>query len=376
MSVEIVKASGRRQLKIFAEYPNRLYKGNPYYVPTIASADVDIFDRDVNAAFEFCDADFFLAYKDGRLVGRIAAILNPRANQAWDKKSVRFGWIDFEDDPEVSKALTDTVMEWGRERGMDHIEGPLGFTDFDTEGMLVDGFDELGTSVTFYNHPYYMTHLESLGFTKETDWVERRITIPDEVPEKYRRYAALIKQRYGLRTVKYTRREIEKYDIGHKLFHLVNNTYDVLFGYSALSDRQVDQYVKLYLSMLDLNLVTFVENEEGELVAFGVMLPSMSKALQKCDGRMFPFGWYHLGRALYLKKTDTVDMLLIAVRRDYRAHGVPAMLVEDLLERSIKFGFKFAETNPELETNNAVQNLWTSFESRQHRRRRIYGRSL
>lgn len=376
MSVEIRKAGTRKELALFAEYPNVLYKGNPYYVPTIAAEDVKIFDRGCNAAFEFCDADFFLAYKDGEIVGRVAAIINPRANEAWGKKNARFGWLDFVDDREVSSALMKTVMDWGLARGMDHLEGPLGFTDFDTEGMLVEGFEELGTSVTFYNHPYYMEHLEALGFTKNTDWVERRITLPEAVPEKISRISALVAEKYGLKAVSYTRREVRKLDIGHKLFELINNTYNVLYGYSVLSDRQVDQYVDLYLSMLDLRLVTFINDSEDNLVAFGVMVPSLSIALQKCGGRMFPFGWYHMARALYLKKTDTVDMLLIAVRKDYQSKGVPSMIINDLLPRLKEYGFKYAETNPELETNNAVQNLWSDFPNRQHRRRRIYGRPL
>ncbi len=376
MAVEIVKATTRKQLRLFAEFPNKLYKGNPYYVPTIASADVDIFDKKVNAAFDFCDADFFLAYKEGKLVGRIAAIINPRANEAWDKKDARFGWIDFIDDKEVSDALLDTAMDWARERGMDHIEGPLGFTDFDAEGMLVEGFDELGTSITFYNHPYYMEHLEARGFVKNTDWVERRITIPEVLPERYMRFAELIREKNKLHRVQYTRRQIFKQKIGQKFFDLVNHTYNVLYGYSPLSQRQMDQYVKQYMSLLDLNLVTFINNEQDEMVAFGVMLPSMSVAMQKSDGKFFPFGWWHMLRALVFKKTDTVDMLLIAVRDDYKAKGVPALIIADLFPRVQKYGFKYAETNPELETNNAVQNLWTNFEHRQHRRRRIYGRGL
>lgn len=376
MPVSIVPALTRRQLKIFAEYPNVLYKGNPFYVPTIASADVDIFDRRKNASFDFCDAAFFLAYKDGELVGRVAAILNPRANDAWGRKCVRFGWIDFTDDREVSGALLDAVAEWGRERGMEHIEGPLGFTDLDTEGMLVEGFEELGTSVTFYNHPYYKEHLEGLGFVKETDWVERRIRIPDVLPERYIRYSSVMEERYGLHCRRYSRREIFKLDIGHKFFSLVNETYNKLYGYSTLSERQIRQYTKLYMSMLDLDLVTFINDSKGNMVAFGVMIPSMSKALQKSGGKYFPFGWYHLMRALLLKKTDTVDMLLIAVHPEYQSKGVPAMIITDIFSRVIKFGFKWAETNPELETNHAVQNLWSAFENRQHRRRRVYGKPL
>lgn len=372
----IVKVQTRKQLKIFAEFPNKLYKGNPYYVPTMASADVDIFDKKVNAAFDFCDADFFLAYRDGQLVGRVAAIINPRANEAWGTKNVRFGWIDFIDDLEVARELIQAVTDWGKERGMDHIEGPLGFTDFDTEGMLVEGFDELGTAITFYNHPYYMKHLETLGLAKETDWVERRIEIPSEVPEKMLRISRILQEKNGLKVMKYTRSEVRKLDIGHKFFKLVNETYNKLYGYSVLSGRQIDQYVKLYLSMLDLKLVTFVNDEKDNMVAFAVMMPSMSKAMQKCNGRIFPFGWWHMAKALYFHKTDTVDMMLIGVRDDYKLKGVPAIIMADLIPRCVKCGFKYAETNPELETNHAVQNLWSDFPNRQHRRRRIYGKQL
>lgn len=376
MAVNIVKAVTKKQLKLFAEFPNILYKGHPYYVPTLASADVDIFDRTVNAAFDFCDAEFFLAYKDGKLAGRIAAILNPKANEAWNTQNARFGWIDFIDDKEVSDALLDTVMEWGRNKGMKHIEGPLGFTDFDAEGMLVEGFDEMGTSITFYNHPYYMKHLEERGFHKETDWVERRINIPDELPQRYLRFANLICEKNNLEVKKYTRSEVRKQDIGRKLFKLINETYNVLYGYSPLSERQIDQYVKLYLGMLDLDLVTFINNEKGEMIGFGIMIASLADAMQKSNGKLFPFGWYHMLKTLLFKKTDTVEMLLIAVRDDYKSKGVPAIIIADLFPRLKKYGFKYAETNPELETNSAVQNLWSAFDNRQHRRRRIYGRDL
>jgi len=376
MSVEIRKVSTRRELKIFSQLPNKMYKDNPYYVPTLAADDLNTFDKKKNAAFEFCEADYFLAYKDGEVVGRVAAILNPRANDAWGKKSARFGWIDFIDDEEVSAALISTVEAWARERGMEAIEGPLGFTDFDTEGMLVEGFDEDGTMVAFYNAPYYKEHLEKLGYSKVIDWVERRITIPEALPEKYMKYSSLIGERNGLRSVRYTRKEINEKGIGFKLFDLVNKTYCVLFGYSQLSEKQMAQYVKTYLALLNLDYVSFIVDEEENLVAFGVMLPSMNDALRKSGGKYFPFGWFHLLKALKFNNSDTIDMLLIAVRPDLQSKGVPAMLIADLFPRIIAGGFKYAETNPELETNLAVQNLWGAFESRQHKRRRIYGKEF
>lgn len=376
MSVEIRKVTSKKDLKLFCEYPNKLYKGNPYYIPTLASDDFKTFDKSSNAAYEFCDADYFLAYKDGTVVGRVAAIINPRANEAWNQKNGRFGWIDFIDDYEVSSALIATVEQWAKERGMEEIEGPLGFTDFDTEGMLVEGFEELGTMVTFYNHEYYQHHMERLGYEKKTDWVERRITIPDSLPEKFNRFKALAEERYGLRCVRYTRREINKKGIGYKLFDLVNHTYNVLYGYSQLSEKQMNQYVSQYLSLLNLKFVSFVVDKDDKLIAFGVMLPSLSKALQKCNGKYFPLGWWYLIRSLYMLKTDTIDMLLIAVHPDYQSKGIPAMLIGDLFGRIAEAGFKYAETNPELETNHTVQNLWSEFDTRLHRRRRIYGKSL
>jgi len=376
MSIEIRKVTSRKELKIFAEYPNTLYKGNPYYVPTLASEDMKTFDKEKNASYEFCDADFFLAYRNGKVVGRIAAIINPRANEAWKKNAVRFGWIDFVDDEMVSSALIKTVEDWGKERGMDCIEGPLGFADFDTEGMLVEGFDQLGTMIAFYNHPYYMQHMEKLGYVKLTDWVERRLTVPDALPEKYLRYSELVAEKNHLRVVRYTRREIVKKGIGYKLFDLVNQTYNHLFGYSQLSEKQMGQYVDTYLALVNLDYVSFVEDRLGNLVAFAVMLPSMSRALQKCNGKMFPFGWYHLLKAIKGKNEDTIDMLLIAVRPDLQARGVPAMLITDIFPRLVAGGFKYAETNPELETNHSVQNLWSTFEHVLHKRRRIYGRDL
>lgn len=376
MAVTIKKVATKKELRTFAEFPNVLYKGNPYYVPTLVPDDVATFSKDRNAAFDFCDADFFLAYKDGKLVGRVAAILNPRAIEKWKRNAVRFGWIDFIDDREVSGALLHTVEEWGRERGTTEIEGPLGFTDFDTEGMLVDGYDQLGTMVTFYHHPYYKEHLEALGYAKSTDWVEFRMTIPESLPEKYMRYSNLLLEKYNLRVRKYTRREIKKYGVGHKLFHLINKTYCELYGYSELSERQIDQYVKLYLGLLDLNLVSFIVDSNEDIVAFGVMIPSMSRALQKANGKYLPFGWYHLVKALVFKKTDTVDMLLIAVHPDYRKQGLPALVIQDLHPRLRKFGFKWCESNPELEDNVKVQNLWSLFDPVQHKRRRVYSKSL
>ena len=376
MSVQIKVVKTKREFRAFATFANKLYKGNRFYVPTMPLDDLAVFDRNKNAAYEFCEAEFFMAYKDGNPVGRIAAIINSKANAAWNVNQVRYGWIDFIDDMEVSSALLETVAAWGRERGMTQIAGPLGFTDFDPEGMLVEGFDRLGTMSMIYNHEYYHRHLEKLGYVKETDWVEFRINIPEILPERFVKMAELVQERYKLRVVKKTRRQINKEGYGHKLFRLINETYCNLYGFSLLSDKQIDQYVDQYLGFIDLKMVTFIEDENGELIAAGITMPSLSKALQKCGGNLFPIGWWYLVKNMYLKKPDTLDMLLVGIKPEYQNKGVNAMLFVDMFSNLTKLGFKYAETSAELETNTRVQQLWNSFDKEQHKRRRVYVKEL
>ncbi len=376
MSVQIKKVETNKDLRTFSKFANILYKGSAFYVPTMPVDERNTLDKKKNAAFEFCDADYFLAYKDGKLVGRVAAILNPKANMAWKTKQVRFGWIDFIDDYEVSEALINQVIAWGRERGMEHIAGPLGFTDFDPEGMLVEGFDRLGTMAMLYNHPYYMVHMERLGMVKEVDWLEFRITIPEVLPEKFVKMSEIVKQRYNLKVRKLTHRDIKRENYGQKFFNLINECYCNLYGYSLLSEKQIDQYVKFYLSVLDLRMASFVENEQGELIAAGVAMPSLSEALQKCGGNLFPTGWWHLVKNMYIRKPDTLDLLLVGVRPDYQSKGVNAMIFTDLFQVYKDMGFKYAETSAELETNVKIQQMFGIFEPEQHKRRRIYTKEI
>lgn len=376
MSVQIKKVETNKDLRTFSKFANILYKGSAFYVPTMPVDERNTLDKKKNAAFEFCDADYFLAYKDGELVGRVAAILNPKANMAWKTKQVRFGWIDFIDDYEVSEALINQVIAWGRERGMEHIAGPLGFTDFDPEGMLVEGFDRLGTMAMLYNHPYYMVHMERLGMVKEVDWLEFRITIPEVLPEKFVKMSEIVKQRYNLKVRKLTHRDIKRENYGQKFFNLINECYCNLYGYSLLSEKQIDQYVKFYLSVLDLRMASFVENEQGELIAAGVAMPSLSEALQKCGGNLFPTGWWHLVKNMYIRKPDTLDLLLVGVRPDYQSKGVNAMIFTDLFQVYKDMGFKYAETSAELETNVKIQQMFGIFEPEQHKRRRIYTKEI
>ena len=338
--------------------------------------DLNTLDKKKNGAFEFCEAEYYLAYKDGNVAGRVAAIINHKANESWKVKQVRFGWFDFIDDIEVSEALLNAVIAFGQAHGMTQIAGPLGFTDFDPEGMLVEGFDRLSTMALIYNHPYYPEHMKKLGYYKETGWVEYRITIPDQMPEKHVRYAEIIRERYKLTVRKLSRRQIRKERYGHKLFQLINETYCVLYGYSLLSEKQIDQYVDMYLSIVDTKMLTFIENEKGELVAAGISIPSLSEALQKCNGEIVPFGWWHLLKAMYWKKPDTLDLLLIGIRPDYQNKGLNSLVFVDLFENYKKLGFKYAETNANLETNVKVQAMWAPFEKILHKRRWVFAKDI
>ena len=338
--------------------------------------DLATFDKNKNAAYEFSEAEFYLAYKDGEVVGRVAAIINHKANEAWKVKQVRFGWIDFIDDMEVSGALLNAVIEFGRKAGMTQIVGPLGFTDFDPEGMLVEGFDRLSTMALIYNHPYYPEHMKKHEYYKETGWLEYRITIPEQLGERHKRIAEAVMERYGLVIKKKTRRQVRKENYGQKIFQLINQTYCVLYGYSLLSEKQIDQYVNMYLSLVDMDMLTFVENADGELIATGLSIPSLAEALQKCNGEIFPFGWWHLLKAMFLKKPDTLDLLLIGVRPDYQNRGVNSLMIYDLVDRYIKKGFKYAETNAMLETNEKIHAMWTPFEKEQHKRRWVFGKEI
>lgn len=376
MSVEIRKVQTKKELKEFIHFANDLYKGDEYYAPSLISDDYNTFDPKKNGAFDFCQAQMFLAYKDGKIAGRVMAIINNRANETWKVKQVRYGWIDFINDEEVAKALLDAVAAWGKERGMTDIAGPLGFTDFDPEGMLVEGFERVATMIGIYNYPYYPQILEKLGYTKETDWMEYRITIPDELPERYYKYADIVIAKNKLNVRKVTRRMVNKENYGRKFFKLINETYYKLYGFSLLSDKQIDAYTKLYLGLLDTRMVSFIENENGELVAAGVTMPDLTAALQKCGGKLFPFGWFHLLKAIFWKPCDTLDMLLVGVREDYRGKGLNAVLVTDLYPRLKAMGFKYAETTAELETNDSIQAMWKYFEREQHKRRRVYAKKI
>ena len=376
MKVEIVKVKSDRELKRFIRFGNELYKGNPYFVPELFQDAFNTLSRKRNAAFEFCEADYFLAYRNGKVVGRIAALINHRANEKWKSKSARFGWVDFIDDNEVVDALFATAEGWARERGMTEIKGPLGFTDFDREGMLIEGFDRLGTMATIYNHPYYPKHIQRLGYAKDVDWVEFLFKVPDKKWEKAERVAAIVERKYGVHLVRAKScSEIAK-RYGKAIFELCNECYSDLYGFSDLSPKQIEQFIAMYLPFADLRLVGLVVDKDDNLVALGISLYSLAQALRKSRGRLFPFGWWHLLKALFIKPPKRLDFLLAAVKPEYQSKGVFALIFNDLMGNYIDMGIVDIESNPELEDNRKMQSLWDDFEKEQHKRRRAFVKEL
>ena len=380
MAVEIRKVETKKDLKTFIDFHYDLYAGSPYDVPNLYIDERNTLDKKRNAAFDFCRAEYFLAYKYGKVAGRVAAIINNRVNKHWNRQDVRFGWIDFIDDLEVSRALFDAVAAYGRENGMTAMVGPLGFSDMDPEGMLTWGFDKLGTMATIYNYDYYPRHMEQMGgWAKDNDYVEYFLPVPDKVPEKYAKIASLVEKRYNLHVKKLTRKDVFQGGWGRKLFEIINATYTNLYGFVSLTDRQIDQYVKMYMPMVDLNLVTVIVdgNKNDAVAGMGITIPSLSHALQKCRrGRLLPTGWWHVLRAIKFHKTEGVDLLLVGFLPEYRAKGANALLFSDLIPRYVDYGIKWGETQVEMESNEGVQGQWGALNPINHKRRRCYRKEL
>lgn len=365
----------RHQLKKFIDFGISLYSSNPCYVPPLRFDEVNTLIPSKNPAFDFCQSQSFMAYRDSKPVGRITAIINNAVNRRTGANDLRFTNLEFIDDPDVADALIAAAAEWGRSRGMTSMVGPMGFTDLDHEGMLIDGFDQMGTMATIYNHPYYPAHMERMGFKKDIDWVEFRIEVPEAVPEKFQRIADIVARKYNLRTIQYDNIRQLAREYGQELFRLINQTYDKLYGYSPLTQRQIDYYIRMYVPILRLDCVSIIVDADNRLVGLGISMPSFSQALRKANGRIFPFGWWHLLKALRAK-TDTVDLMLIAVAPEYQSKGVNAMLFADLIPKFNSNKFRFAESNIELETNANVQLQWQYFSHRLHRRRRAFRRPI
>ncbi|MDR1201219.1 MAG: hypothetical protein LBL58_06255 [Tannerellaceae bacterium] len=375
MGVIIKEVTNKKERRKFVKFNIELYKGNPYHVPGLIDEEMMTLDKNRNPAFEIGEGVCFLAYRDDKIVGRIAGLINYRSNEVWEQKRARFGFVDFIDDAEVVDALFDAVENWARDRGMDELHGPLGFTDLDHEGMLIDGFDQLGTMATIYNHPYYPEHMERIGYEKEQDWKEFKIYIPDKIPEKHLRIGEIVKKKYGLKTMKFKNRK-EIWPYAYKIFHALNAAYSPLYGFAPLTDKQIDYYVKMYIPMIRLDMVTvIIREEDDEVVGFGITLPNLSRALQKAKGRIFPFGIIPLLRALK-SKPKVVDLYLTGVLPEYQGKGVNALLFNDLIPVYMNAGVEYAESNPELETNNAVQAQWDYFKREHHKTRRAFKKEL
>ena len=375
--VEIREVKSRSELKQFIQFYYDLYRGCDCAVPFLYFDEMATLRSDKNPSFECCEAQYFLAYKNGKIVGRVAAIINRRANERWNCHQVRFGWFDFIDDLEVSTALLKAVEDWGRAKGMVEMAGPLGFIDTDREGMLVEGFDQLASMYVNYNYPYYPRHIEQMsGFKKDNDYVECKVKVPEIVPEKFVKVTDMVRRRYGLKVHKFTRHELIEEGYGRKVFDLLNATYADLYGFSQLSDRQIDKLVNDYIKIADLNLVTAIMDAE-KMVGFGITFPSFSRALQKTrDGRLFPFGWWHVLKILKWHKTPIVDLLLIGVLPEYRAKGANALIFNDLIPYFQQYNFEYAETGPMMETNEGVLSQWQYLEATVHRRHRCYRKLL
>ena len=376
-TIEIKRVTNNSELSQFVQFYYDLYRDNDYAVPFLYSEEMGTLRSDKNPSFECCESQYFMAFRGGKMVGRIAAIINHRANERWNLRQVRFGWFDFVDDLEVSTALLKAAEDWGREKGMTLLAGPLGFIDTDREGMLVEGFNELSTMYINYNHPYYPKHMEQMaGFEKDNDWVEMKVKVPEVVPDKFSKITEMVQKRYGLRVHKFTRKELIDDGWGHKIFDLLNSTYKDLYGFSELSERQINKLVNDYIKIADLNLITGVM-DGNMLVGFGITFPSFSYALKKTrDGRLLPFGWWHLLKVLKWHKTPIVDLLLIGVLPDYRSKGANALIFDDLIRWFQRYKFEWAETGPQMENNEGVLSHWQYLESIQHRRHRCYRKKL
>ena len=374
MDVTIKEVGTKSDLRKFVHFPNELYKDSPYYVPQLESMDRDTLTPSKNHAFEVCEGKYWLAYDEhGKVVGRVAGIINHNYNEKAGEKTCRFGWIDFIDDHDVSMALMNEVEAYAYEKGMQKICGPMGFLEFDPAGVLVDGFDQLPTAYGKYNASYYEEHLLALGYTKDVDFVEYLIKVPEVIPERYARAAKLVATKFDLHEAPIrNRKDIHPYLDG--IFHCLNAAYSQLHGFSELSSGQCEDLGKQFLGNINVDYLSIILDSNNQVVAFGVALPSLSKAMQKAKGHMFPFGWMHLLKAL--KKNDTIDLLLIAIDEQYHNKGVNAMIFDKFAQGIMKNGIKYIESTRELEDNTQVQNLWRYLEHTLHKRARVYHKIL
>ena len=374
MSITVKEVLNKKQLKQWVRFPTKLYKDNANFVPFLENDEIETFTKEKNPAYAFCETRLFLAYKNGEIVGRIAGLINHAYNKKWDRNAIRFTRFDFIDDYEVSKALFDAVVEWGKERGLSSVMGPIGFTDMDHEGMLVEGFEEFNMSITFYNHPYYLEHMERLGLVKDIDWIEYKLTVPSEIDPVLIKISERVIEKKGFKAVTYTDRRVLHKD-ALEAFRIIDIAFSKLYGTVPLTPEIIENAVNSYIPLVNLDYICSVKDEEDNIVAFGVMVPSIAKALKKSNGKLFPFGIFRMLRALK-GKNDVLEMYFVAVKPEYQMLGVPAILITTILKNIIKNGVKYCETGPMLETNKAVHSLWKPFEKKQHKRRRCYVKNI
>lgn len=369
MAVSIVEVAKRKDLKRFITFPEKLYRDHPLWVPAMISDEYATLDRFLNPAFRHCEARYFLAVRDGETVGRVAAIINRNANRDWNERTVRFGWIDFIDDNEVSGALLDAVRQWGREKGMTCIKGPLGFSDMDKEGLLVEGFENLPSITTIYNYPYYGEHLERHGLVKDIDWTQRIMDLPDEIPERMETFARIVGERYGVRVME-ARKAKDFRERAHEMFQTLNDCFKVLYEFTHLNDAQIESYINQYFPFIHKDFICIVLDRDDRVAGFAITLPSLSLAMRKARGRLFPFGFYHLLRGL--RNRELVELLMIGIRPEYQNKGLNALIFDHLHRNFIRHGVKRLVTNPQLETNHPSLSLFDSYEMKPYMRRRSY----
>ncbi len=374
MNIIIKEVLTKKDLAKWVEFPNKLYKDNAFFVPFLRADEVDTFTKEKNPSYAFCETRLFLAYREGEIVGRIAGLINHAYNEKWQQNAIRYTRFDFVDDYEVSKALLDAVIAWGKERGYNEIIGPMGFNDTDHQGMLIEGFDQLNMSVTFYNFPYYIDHMERLGLTKSVDWIEYKIACPTEVNERIERLSRRLLDSGKYTAVTYTDRKV-LYNDAFEAFKVVDEAEAVLYGTVPLTDEVIKNMIDNYIPLVDLDYICSVKDKDGHIVAFGVMCPSLAKAFKKADGKLLPFGIVHMLKALKMPN-DTLEMYFVAVDPKHQMFGVPAILIDTLVRKCIDKKVAFCETGPMLETNKAVHGLWRYFEKEQHKRRRCYSKAI
>ena len=372
MALEIREIHSKRELKQFIQFANDLYADCPYYCPPLFFDEMNCFNPEKNPALEVCEFQLWMAYREGKPVGRVAGIINHRANEKWGVKKVRFGWFDFIDDLEVSRALLDTVVAWGKAHGMDELNGPVGFTDFDHEGLLLEGYEYLAVMASLYNYPYYVKHVDAYGLTKEVDWIEIQVYPPLEWTERLDRISKMVKERSKVRIVKVknSRELVKRFGISY--MDIIDQAYQKLYNFQPMTEKQKNYYKDMYFPLLNFDFVTLIVNEKDELVCVGLGMPDIAEALRKCGGKLFPFGWYHLLKALKAKKMDSFCFLLIAVRPDYQDRGINVLCLEDQIPRFDTYGIRKLETTNMLETNTKIISYFTQFPHKQHKRHRAY----